>query len=88
MDLEGIWQYTCRTWSEIQADTYYALLTDTFLTLSENPALGKRYDEISDGLLGMRVGQHILFYRQSKPNQIQIIRILHIRMDLRSKIKT
>ncbi|MBK9104110.1 MAG: type II toxin-antitoxin system RelE/ParE family toxin [Saprospiraceae bacterium] len=88
LDLAGIWEYTCTTWSESQADTYYALLTGSFLTLSENPALGKHYDEISLGLKGMRVGQHIIFYQQSKANQIRIIRILHVRMDLQTKIKT
>lgn len=88
MDLAGIWQYTCSTWSEIQADTYYELLTGAFVTISTNPALGKSYEEISIGLFGIRVGQHIIFYRQSKGNQVQIIRVLHVRMDLNRNFKT
>ena len=87
IDMTGIWQYTCTTWSEIQADKYYELLTGAFLTISKNPPLSKSYEEISIGLFGIRVGQHIIFYRKSKENQIQIIRVLHVRMDLIRNIK-
>ena len=87
LDLADIWQYTYRTWSEIQADKYYELLTSTFITISANPSLGKNYDDISTGLSGIRAGQHIVFYKKSKRNHIQIIRILHVRMDLNSNIK-
>lgn len=87
LDLAEIWHYTCNTWSEIQADKYYELLTGAFKTLATNPALGKSYEEIHIGLLGIRVGQHIIFYRKSKAKQIQIIRILHVRMDLKRNIK-
>ncbi len=87
-DLVEIWQYTRNTWSEIQADKYYELLTGAFTTLGKNSALGKTYEEIHGGLLGIRVGQHIIFYRKSKMKRIQIIRILHVRMDLKSNIKT
>ena len=86
-DLTGIWMYICSTWSEVQADKYYELLTGAFIPISNNPDLGKSYDDVSIGLLGIRVGQHIIFYRQSKENQIQIIRVLHVRMDLNRNIK-
>lgn len=81
-DLAGIWQYTFDTWSEMQADRYYELLTGAFLAISMQPGVGKSYEEISIGLRGIRVGQHIVFYRKSKLNHIQIIRVLHVRMDL------
>ena len=86
-DLTEIWMYTCSTWSDIQADKYYELLTGAFVPISNNPDLGKSYVDLSIGLLGMRVGHHIIFVRQSKENQIQIIRVLHVRMDLNRNIK-
>jgi len=86
-DLTEIWQYTLTTWSEIQADKYYEVLTGAFNTLAINPALGKNYEEIANGLLGIRVGQHIIFYRKTKTKRIQIIRILHVRMDVNNNIK-
>jgi toxin ParE1/3/4 len=86
LDLTEIWQYTCATWSEMQAEKYYDLLTGAFTTIAIHPGLGKSYEEISTGLLGIRVGQHIIFYQKLKLNQIQIIRILHVRMDLNSNI--
>jgi toxin ParE1/3/4 len=87
-DLEEIWQYTYTAWSELQADKYYELLTSMFITLTINPALGKSYKEVLPGLSGIRVGQHIIFYRMENLNRIEIIRILHVRMDLNSHFNT
>lgn len=86
-DLTEIWQYTRVTWSEAKADKYYELLTGAFLSVAAHPDLGKRYEEVKPGLFGLRVGQHILFYRTTTKNTIQIIRILHIRMDLNHHLK-
>ncbi len=86
-DLTEIWQYTCITWSEIQADKYYELLIQAFTPLAIKPSLGKSYEEVLSGLMGYRVGQHIIFYRISIAKKLQIIRILDVRMDLNSKMK-
>lgn len=86
-DLEDIWLYTCQTWSEEQADAYYHLMTDAFQNIARLLVCGKSYDEIFHGLSGLRVGQHIIFYKQGAKQRVEIIRILHVRMDLRSKFK-
>ncbi len=86
-DLSEIWGYTYNTWSENQADKYYEILIDACKVLSESPEIGKAYPEIADEILGFRVSKHIIFYRSAKPNEIEVWRILHGRMDLKSKIE-
>ena len=85
-DLSKIWEYTYEVWSESQADRYYELLTSSFGEIVQNPELGKNYDEIDKVILGLRVGKHIVFYRVVQAGNIEILRILHQRMDLKSNI--
>ena len=87
-DLNGIWEYTFDKWSEEQADRYYQLLVETFGQLAKNPALGKRYPEISVNLSGFKVNRHVIFYRIKDYSPIEIIRILHERMDLEGRLGT
>ncbi|HBE43476.1 MAG TPA: type II toxin-antitoxin system RelE/ParE family toxin [Bacteroidales bacterium] len=86
-DLTTIWNYTLVKWSEKQADQYYNLLIDTFIEISKNPGLGKDYSDIFENILGFRVGRHIIFYRIVHVKDIEIIRILHERMDLKIRLK-
>jgi len=85
--LTRIWSYTLVKWSEKQADKYYNLLIDTFIEISKNPGLGKDYPDIFENILGFRVGRHIIFYRIVHEKDIEIIRILHERMDLEIRLK-
>ncbi|MEO8149117.1 MAG: type II toxin-antitoxin system RelE/ParE family toxin [Bacteroidia bacterium] len=86
-DLSEIWNYTYEAWSENQADKYYELLIAAFKEIAKNPDIGKHYEEISTELLGIRVGKHIVFYRQANFREIEILRILHERMDLKSRMQ-
>ena len=86
-DLTVIWNFTVEKWSEKQADKYYRLLIDNFDELSKNPGLGKSYSDIIENILGFRVGRHIIFYRIIQSNKIEILRILHEKMDLKNRIK-
>jgi toxin ParE1/3/4 len=85
-DLSRIWEHTYEVWSESQADKYYELLISSFEEIVQNPELGKNYAEIDSTILGLRVGKHIVFYRLVKAIDIEIVRILHQRMDLKSRI--
>jgi len=84
-DLTEIWNYTFDEWSEKQADKYYGLLLNSCQEIAENPNFGKKYDNVSDKLLGFKSNKHILFYKIISNIEIEIIRILHNRMDLKSK---
>ena len=86
-DLTDIWNYTVETWSETQADKYYTLLVDTCRQIADSPhPLGKEYTQIMAGLFGYRTGKHIVFYRSVSECAVEVVRILHERMDLKNRI--
>jgi toxin ParE1/3/4 len=86
-DLSKIWDYTYEVWSESKADKYYDMLIDFCKEISEQPEKGKNYNEIDTNILGFKAGKHIIFYKVIRANQIEILRILHERMDLKNKIQ-
>jgi toxin ParE1/3/4 len=86
-DLSEIWNYTFDIWSENQADKYYKDLIGGCNNISENSKIGKCYDEIDKDIFGFRAGNHIIFYRLTPDNKIEILRILHQNMDLKNRIK-
>lgn len=85
-DLNDIWDYTYKKWSEKQADKYYAIIKLACNAIGENPDIGKEYNGISKNLLGLKSGKHIIFYQVISDNRIEVIRILHEQMDLKNQI--
>jgi toxin ParE1/3/4 len=85
-DLIEIWDYTVENWSENQAEKYYNLIIASCLDLANNPQLGKSYNIVSQNLLGFKCGEHIIFFQEIVKNEIEIARVLHGMMDLKSKI--
>jgi len=86
-DLSGIWNYTYKTWSENQADNYYNFLISFCKEISENPKIGRNYNEINKNIFGYLAGRHIIFYRVIKENEIEVLRILHESMDLKNRMR-
>lgn len=83
-DLTDIWEYTFQNWSENQADRYYETIKLACKDVSQNPTLGKEYLGITENLLGFKINKHIIFYRLvSNNDEVEVIRILHERMDLK-----
>ena len=85
-DLNYIWDYTFEKWSEKQADKYYTTIKLTCNAIGQNPEVGKEYDGISNNLLGLKSGKHIIFYKSISDERIEVVRILHERMDLKKKL--
>jgi toxin ParE1/3/4 len=84
--LGDIWNYTYENWSEHQADIYYQLLIESFKEIARDPGIGKNYQGISDRIRGFKVGRHIVFYQEMEGRKIEIVRILHEQMDVKSRI--
>jgi len=84
--LNDIWIYTFEGWSGKQADKYYATLEFACTQIGKNPELGKEFEGINCNLLGLRTGKHIIFYQVINKQKIEIIRILHERMDLKNRL--
>ena len=85
-DLTEIWDYTIETWSEVQAEKYYGLILASCDDLANTPELGRSYDIVTKGILGFKSGEHIIFYSIISRNEIEIARILHGMMDLKSRL--
>ena len=85
-DLSAIWEYTIQVWSETQADKYYYSL-EVCQDLADGTMSAKQYPEIHADIFGTRAGQYIIFFRRVKKGSIEVVRILHSRMDLRNRIE-
>jgi toxin ParE1/3/4 len=86
-DLSGIWEYTIQAWSETQADKYYYMLLGVCQDLSDGTRVARQYPEIHPDLFGARAGQHLIFFRHIRKDTIEVVRILHSRMDLRNRME-
>lgn len=80
-DLDGIWKYTIKQWSEEQASDYYRQLYQSIQNLTTIPSyLIRDYSEIKPGLLGFKIGHHIIFYKKHIDGSVWVDRILHEKM--------
>jgi len=87
-DIENIWLYTFENWSAEQADRYFDLIINEIEYLTEHPKSGKDYNQIRRGYFCTRIKSHFIFYKINlKKNQIEVIRVLHQRMDIESRLK-
>lgn len=87
-DLTRIWNYTFETWSIEQADRYINLVFEEIAYICENPKFGKDFSYIRKGYLRTKVKSHFVFYKiNKKEQQIEVIRVLHQRMDIEQRLK-
>ncbi len=80
-DLESIWLFTKERWSERQADRYSQLIMNEIQAICIHPYAGINYGHVRIGYFASKVKSHLIFYR-IKSDKLEVIRILHERMDL------
>ena len=80
-DLQEIWLYTVEKWSIEQADRYYNLIVDEINYICKNINAGKSMEHVRKGYRASKIKSHFIFYRVLK-DTIEVIRILHERMDI------
>lgn len=86
-DIEHIWLYTLEHWSVEQADRYVDLILDEIEYLADNPESGKDLDQIRKNYRCSKVKSHLIFYRQTDKRDIELIRVLHQRMDIENRLE-
>ena len=86
-DLEIIWKYTLENWSVEQADRYYNLIISEIEFVADNFMTGKSIEHIRKDYRVTKIKSHLIFYRKTDNEMIEVIRILHQRMDIRSRLK-
>ena len=79
VDLENIWLYTARHWSQQQADRYLLDLATAFAELASGARQG-RIANIRAGYEKYPCGSHIIYFIDH-PAHLDVIRVLHQRQD-------
>ncbi len=86
-DIENIWLYTIERWSIEKADRYFNLIMDEIEYLAKDPKSGKDYNKVRKGYFRSRIKSHFIFYKINKQDEeVEIIRILHQRMDIEIRL--
>ena len=85
-DLEEIWLYTVKKWFIEQADRYYNLIFDEINYICKNIHAGKSMEHVRKGYRASKVKSHLIFYRVLN-DTVEVIRILHERMDTENILK-
>jgi toxin ParE1/3/4 len=80
-DLKSIAAYTQRKWGKEQRRIYLQQFDDAFHLLADTPDIGTKCDFIKAGYRKFPVTSHLVFYRNVCSTEIEIVRILHKRMD-------
>lgn len=85
-DLNNIWIYTAENWSVEQANRYYNLIVDEIEYVSENFEETKDFGNIRKNYKFSKVKSHLVFYKKIENTEMEVVRILHERMDTINRI--
>lgn len=80
-DLMGIGRYTQKKWGREQRNKYLTQLDECFHGLAHEPFKGKECSDTRKGYRHYPSGRHTIYYRQVSSNRIEIVRVLHYRME-------
>ncbi|OCQ91686.1 plasmid stabilization protein [Oscillatoriales cyanobacterium USR001] len=80
LDLLDIWEFIADDSPE-RADEFLDKIEGKLQTLARNPDLGKKRNELLEGLQSFPIGNYLVFYREIG-NGIDVIRVLRGSRDL------
>jgi toxin ParE1/3/4 len=84
-DLTNAGRYTQKTWGRDQRNCHPSRLDEVFHLLARERDRGHPCDDIGQGYRQYHPGRPVILYRQSSQD-IEIIRILHERMDIEVRL--
>ncbi|MDG1697755.1 MAG: type II toxin-antitoxin system RelE/ParE family toxin [Polaribacter sp.] len=85
-DLNDIWAYTFSKWSKKQADRYYDLIIGEIEFIADNFMIGKSAEQTRKKYRYSKIKSHLIFYRKVKNEIVEIVRILHHRMEIKKQL--
>ena len=85
-DINNIWIYTAENWSVEQADRYYNLIIDEIEYIVDNLDMALDFEKIRKSYRYSKVKSHLIFFKKDKANKIEVVRILHERMDIENRL--
>lgn len=84
-DLQSIWDYGVREHGVDAANAYIRRLDQSMQMALQYPGVGTDYGQIRAGYCKLSCGEHLVFYIPHDGG-IDVIRVLHGRMDVRSQL--
>jgi toxin ParE1/3/4 len=85
-DLNNIWIYTAENWSLEHADRYYNLIVDEIEFAAKNFETTKDFSHVRKDYKYSKVKSHLVFYKKVTDYEIEVVRILHEKMDVKNRI--
>ena len=85
-DLNTIWIYTAENGSIEQANRYYNLIVDEIEYVSENFGNAKDFEDVRKNYKYSKVKSHLVFYKKTLNTEMEVVRILHEKMDIKNRI--
>jgi toxin ParE1/3/4 len=85
-DINNIWIYTAENWSVKQADRYYNLIIDEIEYIVRNLDMARDFGKIRKSYRYSKVKSHLIFFKKDKTNEIEVVRVLHERMDIENRL--
>lgn len=80
-DLSSIWDHTEENWGRQQGEVYLNEIRAAVERTVQAPDRARAGDEVRAGYRRYAIGSHLVFYLVSDDGRVDIIRILHQRMD-------
>ncbi|UPQ77686.1 type II toxin-antitoxin system RelE/ParE family toxin [Flavobacterium azooxidireducens] len=85
-DINAIWVYTAQNWSVEQANRYYNLIFDEIEFISNNFEMAQDFGKLRKSYRYSKIKSHLIFFKKNKFNEIEVIRVLHERMDIENRL--
>lgn len=86
-DIEGIWDYTAERWGVVQADRYVLSLRQACIAVARSELPGEDASHVRLGYRKQLSGRHVIFYRSTEKGAVEIVRVLHQRMDVAGHLR-
>jgi toxin ParE1/3/4 len=84
--INNIWIYTAENWSAEQADRYYNLVFDEIEYIVQNFEMARDFDKIRKSYKYSKVKSHLIFFKKHKTNEVEVVRVLHERMNIVNRL--
>ncbi len=81
-DMRAIWRYSVKNWGIDQADKYVRQIERDLTAAAEGSPLVQRFDNF----WRIKSGRHLCFFTKLENGGLEIIRILHERMDVEGQL--
>lgn len=80
-DLKDIGRHTQQNWGIGQRNSYLRAFAAMFDDMRDGVTTGRQRSDIRPGIMSCRCNRHVIFFRRDAAGTVEILRILHQRMD-------